>query len=265
MAFLTFLHPRRRCLANLRIEDIDAYLIAASTRYTRSVVADVSGSVRDFLRFLYATGRLSSEMASLVVTPRLRKGERPLRSLPWTDVQRILQAVDRSTAGGQRDYAVLLLMSVYGLGTGEVTGLTLDDIDWQAATLRVIRPKTGAEIVLPLLPAVARTLVHYLRHGRPGHTPTRHLFVQRRLPHRRLSSASAIRHILIKHARFAGVEASYLGSHVLRHSHARQQTELGVAPQIIGDILGHRRPESTSAYIHIATERLRELALRVPQ
>jgi integrase len=203
-------------------------------------------------------------LAPSVKAPIVRRGERPLRALPWEKVQRILDAVDRSTAAGRRDYALLLLMSVYGLGAGEVLGLRLDDIDWRVGILHVTRPKTGVAVALPLLPPVARVLVAYLRHGRPQHASTRRLFVSLRAPHRPLAASSAVRHILHKHARAAGVSAPYLGSHVLRHTHACRELELGVAPKVIGDILGHRRPESTSAYLRVATERLREVALALP-
>jgi integrase len=155
-------------------------------------------------------------------------------------------------------------MSVYGLGAGEVLRLRLDDIDWRAGVLHVTRPKTGVAVELPLLPAVARVLVSYLRHGRPQYARTRHLFVSLRAPHGPLAASSAVRHILHKHAHAAGVSAPYLGSHVLRHTHACRELEQGVPPKVIGDILGHRRPESTSAYLRVATERLREVALPLP-
>jgi site-specific recombinase XerD len=73
-----------------------------------------------------------------------------------------------------------------------------------------------------------------------------------------------VRHIIAKHARAAGITAAYLGSHVLRHSHACRELEQGVPPKVIGDILGHRDPKSTSAYLRIATERLREVSLALP-
>lgn len=263
--FLAFLRRRRRCLTQVRLEDIDAFVVACRHRYARTVVADICSSVRTLLRFLHATGRLSADLAPAVIAPVVRQHERPLRSLPWDAVQRILQAVDRTTARGRRDYALLLLMSTYGLGAGEVIRLTLDDIDWRAATVHIVRPKTGAEVLLPLLPAIARALVVYLRRGRPAHALTRHLFVQMRAPYAPLSASSAVRHRLVKHARAAGVSSPYLGSHVLRHSHARRQLELGTPAKVIGDILGHRDAESTSAYVRVATERLRPLALPVPR
>ena len=125
---------------------------------------------------------MSNDLASCVVTPVIRRYEQPLRALPWADVLRILAAIDRKTPVGLRDYTVLLLMSCYGLGAGEVIRLTLDDIGWQAATLHVVRPKTGVAFALPLLPALARALVSYLKRGRPRRAPTRHLFLSMRAP-----------------------------------------------------------------------------------
>jgi site-specific recombinase XerD len=85
-----------------------------------------------------------------------------------------------------------------------------------------------------------------------------------RAPYKPLACAVSVRHILHAHAHRAGVTAPYLGTHVLRHTHACRQMELGAPPDVIGDILGHRDPDSTSAYLRVATERLRDLALPVP-
>ncbi len=85
-----------------------------------------------------------------------------------------------------------------------------------------------------------------------------------KMPLEPFAASSAIRHILMKHAKIAGIDAPFLGSHVLRHSHAARQIDLGTRPQVVSDILGHRDPESVSAYVRIATASLREIALPVP-
>jgi integrase len=157
------------------------------------------------------------------------------------------------------------MMSTYGLGAGEVIGLQLQDIDWNAGTLRMSRPKTGVNFVLPLLPAVAKVLACYLRHGRPPNIPTRHVFVQMKVPFGAFAASSAVRHILIKHARAAGIQAPYLGSHVLRHSNAARQVDVGTKARVLSDLLGHRDPESVSAYVRIAMQSLREVSLPVPR
>lgn len=262
---LRFLRRRQRSASRVRLIDIDALLTERSRRWSVRTLADLCTAVRCFLRFLYLSGRLKVDLSRAVLGPRVRRSARPPRALPWPDVQRILRSIDRTTPVGRRDYALLLTMSVYGCGAGEIVRLGLADIDWQAATLRLVRPKTRVEVRLPLLPAVARTLSDYLRHGRPVHAPTRAVFVRMKPPHIALAASSAVRHILCRWAARAQVRAAFLGSHALRHAHACRQMELGTRPKLIGDILGHRDPQSTSVYLRVATERLRELALPVPR
>jgi site-specific recombinase XerD len=248
----------------MALTDIDDFLVSCAQQYARSTVADIASSIRCFTRFLFANGRISIELAESVIAPIQPKFERPRRALPWKDVQRLLRSVDTSTARGLRDYALLLLMSTYGLGAGEVIRLQFQDIDWNASTLKAVRPKTGVAFMLPLLPAVAKALAIYLRNGRPQKTPTRHLFIKMKMPFSPLSGSSPVRHIIIKHAKAAGLNAPFLGSHVLRHSFAARQIDLGICPRVLSDLLGHHDSESISAYVRIATETLRNVSLPVP-
>lgn len=250
---------------HLSLPDIDAFLIECASHFARSTTADIASTVRSFARFLLASGRIRADLAAGVISPVQPKFERPRRALPWEDVKRLLRAVDTSTARGLRDHALLLMMSTYGLGAGEVIGLQLPDIDWGAGTLQMSRPKTGVNFVLPLLPPVAKVLARYLRHGRPSHTPTRHVFIQMKVPFGAFTASSAVRHILIKHAKIAGIQAPYLGSHVLRHSNAARQLDVGTKARVLSDLLGHRDPDSVSAYVRIATQSLREVSLPVPR
>jgi integrase/recombinase XerD len=259
-----YLASRGKTCRTMTLTDIDEFLIMYAQRYARLTVADTASSIRSFVRFLLATGRISSDLADSIIAPVQRRHARPRRALPWEDVQRLLRAVDTSTARGLRDYALLLMMSTYGFGAGEVIRLRLEDIDWSAGTVKVMRPKTGVAFTLPLLPAVARVLARYLRKGRPPSTPTRHLFVRMKMPFSPLSASAAVRHIIVKHAKAAGLDAPYLGSHVLRHSNAARQLDLGTRPRVLSDLLGHRDPESISAYVRIATESLRDVSLPVP-
>lgn len=264
-AFCNFLRGEGRSMRRIRLEDLDAFVALRGKRYAMKTVARTCSTIRVFLRFLHLTGRLSTDLAASVSVPQVRKRDHPPRALPWSDVRRILHAIDRTKRTGQRDYALLLVMATYGMGASEALRLRLEDIDWKGGILHVVRPKTGVGIELPLLAPVAQALIPYLRHGRPRHTRARCLFVGMRAPHGALSGSSAVRHILVQHARAAGVSAPFLGSHALRHSHASRQVDLGITPKVLSDILGHRRPDSTSAYVRIAVQRLREIALAVPR
>ncbi len=263
-AFDRYRRGRGTSRARIRIAEIDAYIVHCRQRLARATVADICSMLRGYLRFLHATGQSAVDLSPAVMSPKIRIAERPHRTLAWSDVQRILQAIDRTKPVGRRDYALLLMMSVYGFGAGEVIGLGLDDVDWRAATLRVRRPKNGVIFQLPLLPDVARALVDYLKRGRPPYTASRALFVTMRTPFSALSGSVTVRHILGSAASHAGVTAPFLGTHVLRHTHASRQLDLGTPTKVIGDILGHRDPESTSAYLRVPGDRLRALALPVP-
>lgn len=157
------------------------------------------------------------------------------------------------------------MMATYGMGAAEVTGLRLHDVDWRSRRIRLRRPKTGVVTELPLLDAVARALAAYLRGGRPPHASTRAVFVSDHLPHGPLSGAAPIHHRLSLYAQRAGIREGYLGTHLFRHSHATRQIEQGRPAKVVGDILGHRRPESTSVYTRSALPRLRAISLPVPR
>lgn len=263
--FVAFLGGRGRRLSAVRLGDVDAFVAFLLKSMKRKTVAGMCSALRAFLRFLHATARLPHDVADSVLAPRVRVADCPPRVLPWRDVRRLIAAIDVCAPLGRRDLALLLTMATYGMGAGEVLGIRLEDIAWRTGTLHVRRPKTHAVINLPLLPVVGRVLAAYLRHGRPAHATAREVFVNAGMPHAALQSAGAIGHRIRKYARKAGVTAAFLGSHVLRHSHATRQIEIGAPAKAVADILGHRDPSSTSAYVRVATSRLRSISLPVPR
>ena len=263
-AFVALLRAKGKSVAAASVADIDAFVVDLSARSSKRTVADACSRLRGFLRFLRASGTVRRDLAAMVESPRIRFADRPVRTLPWADVRRMFSKIERCGRIGKRDFAMLLMMATYGFGAAEVLGLRLQDVDWAASTIRVRRPKTGVEIELPLLSPVGRALATYLRRGRPPLIATREIFVQHGMPHRPLTSG-AIRHRIREYAGRAGIEAEVLGAHLLRHCHATRQIDGGTNPKIVSDILGHRRPSSTSVYVRVALRRLRAAALPVPK
>lgn len=263
MDFLEKLRVRGRALKSIQASDIDAFVTDLAPRYCPRTVRDTCSRLRAFLGFLQATGRVNRNLAALVVAPRIRWMDAPRRALPWPDVQRLLRSVRRAPPAGFRDFAVLLMMITYGFGAAEVASLRLDGIDWRTAVLRLRRPKTGMSIELPLLPAVARALIAYLRKERPADSCLPEVFLSVHLPRRPISSHT-VRQIVASHAQSAGIHG-HVGAHALRHAHATRQVDAGVPLKIVGDILGHHSPTSTSVYARVALRRLRTVSLPVPR
>jgi integrase/recombinase XerD len=263
-AFLGLLRSQGKAVNRVTVADVDRFIVDLSRRVSRSTVRDTGSSLRSFLRFLRMTGRLYRDLTPCVVTPHIRLAERPPRALPWTDVRRILRSIPQAQPPGKRDHAMLLMMATYGMGAAEVLGLRLDDVDWESEILRVRRPKTGVGIELPLLPSVARGLAAYLRTERPTHAEGRRIFLRTNMPYDPLTSG-ALRHRIRHYARQAGISAEVIGAHAFRHSHASRQIDAGANLKVVSDILGHRRPSSTSVYVRVALRRLRTVALPVPR
>ena len=261
--FLRLLRSQGKTVNRATMADVDRFILHLSERVSRRSVADRGSSLRSFLRYLRMTGKLPRDLASGVMTPRIRLAERPPRALPWTDVRRILQSIPRNPPG-KRDFTMLLLMATYGLGAAEVLGLRLENVDWRAKVLHVRRPKTGVAIDLPLLPPVARALAAYLRRERPRADDERRSFLRTVMPYEPLTSG-AIQHRIRQYARRVGVTAKVLGAHAFRHSHASRQIDTGANLKVVSDILGHRRASSTSVYVRVALRRLRAVALPVPR
>jgi len=262
--FLTQLSRGRKSVSKAASRDVDAFVQGLATRMSARTVADTCSSLRAFLRFLQMTGRIGTDLASSVVAPRYRTDERPPRTLPWQDVQRILHSISRSEAPGKRDFAIVLLLAAYGLGAAEVLAIRLEDLDWRGGVLKIHRPKTGVVIELPLLPAVAKALTAYLRWERPPARATRALFLRKNMPCKPMTSA-AIRYRIRHYARLAGIPRKVIGAHAFRHSHATRQIDSGANVEVVSDILGHRSSSSTSVYVRVAMTRLRAVALPVPR
>lgn len=261
--FLSFLRERGRSARRVRIVDVDEFVASWGATHAPKSVRLLCATLRAFMGFLRVSGRIDKDLASHVEGPRVRGVDRPPRALPWTDVCRILRAVDVRHAPGRRDYAILLTMALYGMGSAELRGLQLDDIDWKARTLRVQRVKTGVVTSLPLLDPVARALVAYIRHERPPHG-TRAVFLSGRIPIGPISTGF-LRERIHKYAAKAGVRASFLGTHVFRYSHAVRHVTGGASVRVVGDILGHKYPATTCAYLRGSIEGLRSVALPVPR
>ncbi len=117
---------------------------------------------------------------------------------------------------------------------------------------------------LPLLPSGARALALYLRTERPRQAEARPIFLRTLRPHAPLTSG-ALRHRIRHYARRAGVTAEVMGAHAFRHRHASRQIDTGANRKVVSDILGPRRPSSTSLSIRVALRRLRSVALPGPR
>jgi len=262
---LTFLEFDRAPAAGLRAlgpRQIEAFLQAAGIRLCRASLQHTVAHLRSFLRFLASRGEVGVGLDSSIDTPRLYRGELLPRALAWETVQAFLAAIDRSTPKGRRDYAMFLLIATYGLRTSEVAALRLEDLEWRVSRIRVPRPKASAPLIIPLTEEVGAALVDYVRHARPE-LSYRQVFLRVRAPGGPLGP-TAVTEAFQDRVRRGALPSRCQGPHCLRHSLAVHLLRQGASLKAIGDLLGHRSPESTCVYLRLHVADLRDAALPLP-
>lgn len=257
--FETFLTGRAVDLSALSPTLLGVYVSERSKALLPTSLHECTGTLRVFLRYLHRQGIIPADISRALPRGRKYKQSSLPRALPWADVQRVLDGVDRRSSVGKRDYAILMLLASYGLRAREVAALELDDLDWAHSQLKVPARKGGHSSIYPLSASVGEAIIDYLRQGRPA-VDDRHVFLTCRTPFNPIdphgASALAARYIIA-----AGIKVPRAGSHTLRHSCVQRLVESDVAFKAIGDYVGHRRAESTLVYAKVALHRLRQLAI----
>jgi integrase/recombinase XerD len=249
-------------LVDLTPEHSERFITAISHRLGRQSLQKVVAILRCFLRFLGVRGEAPLGLEARIDTPRVYREEQLPRALPWDSVRAFLDSIDRTTTAGLRDYAMLSLIAAYGLRGCDVAGLKLNDIDWRAGEVRIIQSKTRQPIVLPLTDPAGEAVLAYLQGGRPR-SAYRQIFLKAHAPIAPLQGAhvSDAFRFRLKHS---GLDIRARGVYCLRHSHAMHLLRQGVPLKTIGDLLGHRRSQSTGVYLRLDIDDLRDVTLPLP-
>jgi len=187
--FLDFLHSRKaRALDQIQPLDLSDFIsaradlpVVGKIRRDRwlqpKTVARIVSDIRSFLRFLTMRGILQKDLSAAL--PKIRVPRDAKIPSVWDQelIVRLLEAVDRSSAKGKRDYAILLLACRLGLRAGDIRTLKLDQLHWEDSTIEITQSKTASPLRLPLTSEVGDALIDYLKSGRPQ-TTHREIFLK---------------------------------------------------------------------------------------
>jgi site-specific recombinase XerD len=261
--FLDFLHSRKaRALEQIQAADLSEF-VSSRDHLQAETVARIVSDVRSFLRFLTMRGILEKDLSAEL--PKIRVPRDATIPSVWDQelIVRLLGAVDRSSAKGKRDYAILLLACRLGLRAGDIRTLKLDHFRWAESTIEITQAKTDMPLRLPLTNEVGEALIDYLKSGRPQ-TTHREVFLKVTPPFDPFQENTNLYHIITYWRRLAGItfrSSQKRGLHSLRHTLATRLLEKGTPFTTIAEILGHTSLESTRIYAKADVEALRGVAL----
>jgi len=249
-------------LSRLCARDVVRFVQRQVRRLHRGRAKLLTTALRSFLQYACYRGDVKLDLAASVPAVANWSMSSIPRAISADQVRRLLASIDRRTPMGLRDYAILLLLARLGLRAGAVAFLEIDDIDWKAGQLSV-RGKCGPRTEVPLPAEVGTAIVAYLRRGRPR-SSSRRVFLRANAPIRGFQGPCAIALIVRRCLARAGIEAPTNGAHQFRHGLATDMLRAGASLSEIGELLGHRSPESTMIYIKVDLDALRTLALPWP-
>ena len=171
----------------LKVATITGFLIDYAEQYGPGSRRNMHKIFRAFLHFAYEEGFMASDLAALVPTIRSTAKARLPRCLPEESIVALERGIDRSSARGRRDAAIVCLLSTYGVRGVQIRRLCLEDIDWERSQIRFRAAKGGRPILQHLTAKAGNRLADYLLEGRPQSA-----CLHARVPHRVIAPIQSI-------------------------------------------------------------------------
>ncbi|MGH3781706.1 MAG: tyrosine-type recombinase/integrase, partial [Pseudonocardiaceae bacterium] len=139
-------------LVALGVRDVSGFLLRERQRgLGRKTIAAMRSCVADFLRFLAVTGLTPCGLAERMPPHRHVRHESEPHLWTADEIRRVLGVIDRRSACGKRDYAMILTTARLGLRISDLRQLELGDLDWRSKTITIVQRKTHRRLSLPLL------------------------------------------------------------------------------------------------------------------
>jgi site-specific recombinase XerD len=228
---------------------------AAPRDLARSTIARKLSVVRTFLAFCEEEGLIINSPGVGLASPKLPR--RLPQVLTPSQVDELLESIERANPLEMRDRALFELIYSSGLRCQEALDLQLRDISFESCEVRA-RGKGRKVRVVPVGALALSALERYLREGRTQLVVNRaqeeHIFLSRT---GRPLSSSDVQRRLARYLAQAGAPAG-TSPHTLRHSFATHLLEGGADMRSIQELLGHSSLRTTQVYAHVSAAHLRK-------
>ena len=238
-------------LSTIERDQISAYFLHLRDRgYSAASIARKTAAMRSFFQYLRRKGEVGSDPTQGIGSPEVKK---PLpRTVEDNHVRALMEFLEhRETPEGQRDHAMLRLLSATGMRVGELVMVDVDDVDFGAGQVRVIG-RGNRERSLPLDQATLASIRAYLDQARPFLTRNAQgetaLVVNQRGQRLTRQGFWLIMKGLVREAGLPAI----MTPHMLRHSFATHQIVEGLELEELRKLLGHASIATTQVYTQLA-------------
>ncbi|MEW5846161.1 MAG: tyrosine-type recombinase/integrase [Bacteroidota bacterium] len=217
---------------------------------TRSVNRKLS-SLRTFFKYLLRQGIIANNPMKRVVSPKTSK--RLPEFVPETDMAKLnTDDLFGDDFEGLRNRLIISMFYFTGMRLSELVGLTLQSVDVQAMTIKVLG-KGSKERIIPIHPELKELIMEYLNERTEKFSNSVSFFVTSKgkpvypkLVYRVVNYYLTLITPLQKRS-----------PHVLRHSFATHLLNKGADLNAIKELLGHSSLLATQVYTHSTFEKLK--------
>jgi integrase/recombinase XerC len=253
-----------------KCDDIDAadidrltireWMASLHDGHKKTSIARKLASLRTFFQFLIREGKLETNPAKMVATPRI---ERKLPNhLSVEDAVRFIETPDINTDLGRRDRSILEFLYATGIRVGELVGINLADVDMRERVVRVTG-KRNKQRMVPFGEPALQSLLLYLEKTRgaflnecpAAERDPNALFLHRRGG--RLTTRSVGRLVEKYIKRCADIHS--ISPHSLRHTFATHLLDSGADLRDLQELLGHKLLTTTQIYTQVSMEKMIEV------
>lgn len=269
--FTWYLNQFLQFLNEHQIFTFDSLSPLVIMKYASSLLPEFAGAkhlslslIKNYLRYLYDLQKTKTDLSLIVPRDNYKKQPKLPSTYTGDEVATILESVDRSSAIGKRDYAILVLAVRLGMRASDISKLEFSNILWSSNIISFNQYKTGNVVELPLSSDIGESIIDYIKYARPF-SESKTVFLE----HTRLKlpiSSNAVSSIANRTIQKSGVKIGDRkhGSHALRHTMAGLLLENKTPLPIISELLGHTSIQSSMNYLRIDVESMRQCALDVP-
>jgi site-specific recombinase XerD len=253
------------CIGDITATVILGFMSNIRLTHTSVGSANILYTLRDFLKYCISLNLLPENLLKLVNGIYVNSHEKLPSCYNRDEIERVLSSVDRMTAQGKKEYAIILLAARLGIRASDILGLVLDNIKWKVNRIEFCQKKTGNFIGLPLTEELKLVLLDYLKNSRPSSEYSQ-LFLRSKVPVIPYTETSVVFATVNKYMVKSGVSTvnKRHGPHSLRHSLASGLLGDKTPLPVISAVLGHESTRHTAEYLRIDIEQLRSVALEVP-
>jgi len=228
----------------------------------RGSMNNVMCYLRMILAFLNSRGIVvpNPELVLFKTAPARRK---VYPAFEIEELDALLQAPDRTSEMGKRDYAILLLSSFTGVRAIDIANLKFENIDRSGLAISFMQHKTGDLNAVPINGDILMAIDNYVNTARPD-CDLPYVFLAMGKPYRKLHDMASVRNIVYRYIRISGMKKiPWDGKtfHAFRRTIGKWLLESSEDSHMISQVLGQRDHDVLKKYLPLSEDSLRECAL----